>query len=71
MRCFEAAKVFMCWKKLLWVHVTFNLLYERRGGGEGKGMGQGEGRGKRERGERGGVEGRDKEGIRGGAGGRQ
>ena len=48
MRCFEAAKVFMCWKKLPWVCVTFNLLYERereRGGEE-----NGARRGKRERG---------------------
>ena len=37
----------MCWKKLLWVRVSFNLLYER--GGEGKGMGQGEGEGGKRR----------------------
>ena len=35
----------MCRKKLPWVCVTFNLLYERERGGEGKGMGQGEGKG--------------------------
>ena len=64
MRCSEAAKVFMCWKKLLRVCVTFNLLYEKRReeqrkGGKEKGR---RGKGKRaRRGKRGREEGEDRE----------